>query len=227
MTGVEDALLLLAGRLPCKFNQTGTVDSSFAFLTTSAAITKIVELEADRDQHRYKDSHADRHEIVGSYGRILDPLREQWMNKKKEVAAEIQLDEVVTNIDLLNDIKHGGLVVEEEIARFREMEKDGEAVVKLAVVPSRSISGLDIPQVSEDSVASNQAGPSFKSPLEEIELVFNANDGRGAEQQSRLGFTDRGVGGRNGSSSSLGPCRRRGLSHFYHLRSQRRRSRRS
>lgn len=68
---------------------------------------------------------------------------------------------MVTNIDLLNDIKDGGLVVEEEIARFREMEKDGEAVVKLAAVPSRSISGLDIPQVSEDSVASNQAGPSF------------------------------------------------------------------
>lgn len=51
--------------------------------------TKIAELEADRDQHRYKASHADRHEIMGSYGRILDPLREQWMNKKKEVAAEI------------------------------------------------------------------------------------------------------------------------------------------
>lgn len=40
------------------------------------------------------------------------------------------------------------------------MEKDFEAAVELAVVPDWSFSGLGLPQVSEDLVDVNRAGPS-------------------------------------------------------------------
>ena len=74
------------------------------------------------------------------------------MNKKKEVSTEIQLQEVVANIDLLNELKDGGLTVDAELARLKEMEKDCEGLVTLATVSDWSISKLDLPQVSKDSV---------------------------------------------------------------------------
>jgi len=43
------------------------------------------------------------------------------MSKKKEVSAEIQLQEVITNIDLLNELKDEGLTVDAELARLKEM----------------------------------------------------------------------------------------------------------
>ncbi|KAF8100736.1 hypothetical protein N665_0218s0074 [Sinapis alba] len=72
--------------------------------------------------------------------------------KKKEVNAEIQLHEVVVNIDLLGEIKDGGLNVEEELCRLKEMEKDCKAVVELAAILNWSFYDLDIPQILEDSV---------------------------------------------------------------------------
>ncbi|KAF3484762.1 hypothetical protein F2Q69_00052769 [Brassica cretica] len=80
------------------------------------------------------------------------------MNKKKEVSTEIQLQEVVANIDLLNELKDGGLTVDSELARLKEMEKDCEVLVTLTAISDWSISELDLPQVSEDSV--DQAGGS-------------------------------------------------------------------
>ena len=80
------------------------------------------------------------------------------MNKKKEVSTEIQLQEVVANIDLLNELKDGGLTVDSELARLKEMEKDCEVLVTLAAISDWLISELDLPQVFEDSV--DQAGGS-------------------------------------------------------------------
>ena len=59
---------------------------------------------------------------------------------------------MVTNIDLLNELNDGGLTVDAELARLKEMEKDCEGLVTLAAVSDWSISGLDLPQVSEDLV---------------------------------------------------------------------------
>ena len=67
------------------------------------------------------------------------------MNKKKDVSAEIQLQEVVSNIDLLNELKDGGLNVDAELTRLKEMENDCEGLVALAAVSDWSISGLDLP----------------------------------------------------------------------------------
>lgn len=51
------------------------------------------------------------------------------------MSAEIQLHGVVANLDLLNEIKDKGLVVEDEIAPLKEMEKDCEAIASLVTVP--------------------------------------------------------------------------------------------
>ena len=66
--------------------------------------------------------------------------------------AEIQLHEVIANIDLLNELKDGGLTVDAELARLKEMEGDCEDLVASVTMPDWSISELDLPQVSDDSV---------------------------------------------------------------------------
>ena len=50
-------------------------------------------------------------------------MEKRWVDKKKEVSAEIQLHEMVANLDLLSEIKEDGLVVKDEIVRLKEMEK--------------------------------------------------------------------------------------------------------
>ncbi|KAF2539531.1 hypothetical protein F2Q68_00019944 [Brassica cretica] len=78
-------------------------------------------------------------------------FEDKWTSKKKEVSAEIQLQEVVANIDLLNELKNGGLTVDAELARLKEMEGDCEDLVASTTVSDWSISELDLPQVSDDS----------------------------------------------------------------------------
>ena len=85
-------------------------------------------------------------------------MKDRWASKKKEVSAEIRLQEVTANIDLLNELKDGGLTVDVELARLKEMEGDCEGLVALPAVPDWSISELDLPQVSDDST--NQVGGS-------------------------------------------------------------------
>ncbi|XP_013745210.1 kinesin-like protein KIN-12E [Brassica napus] len=73
------------------------------------------------------------------------------MSEKKRVSAEIQLHEVIANIDLLNELKDGDLTVDAELARLKEMKGDCEDLVA-AAMSDWSISELDHPQVSDDSV---------------------------------------------------------------------------
>ncbi|KAF3528906.1 hypothetical protein DY000_02039982 [Brassica cretica] len=113
---------------------------------------KIVALEVERDRDIRRASRIARRDVAGRYQEILESLKEKWMNKKKEVSTEIQLQEVVANIDLLNELKDGGLTVDAELARLKEMERDCEGLVTLATVSDWSISKLDLPQVSKDSV---------------------------------------------------------------------------
>lgn len=71
--------------------------------------TKIADLEADRDRDIRRSSCIVRREVVDSYWEIPIYLEKRWANKRKEVAAKIQLHEVIANIDLLNEIKDGGV----------------------------------------------------------------------------------------------------------------------
>ncbi|KAG2297635.1 hypothetical protein Bca52824_044304 [Brassica carinata] len=84
---------------------------------------------------------------VLEYREVLESLKGRWASKKKEVSAEICLQEVAANIDLLNEHKDGGLTVDAELARLKEIEGDCEGLVALAAVPDWSISELDLPQV--------------------------------------------------------------------------------
>ncbi|XP_048622644.1 uncharacterized protein LOC125591820 [Brassica napus] len=61
--------------------------------------------------------------------------RGRWASKKKEVSAEIWLQEVTANIDLLNELRDGGLTVDAELARLKGIEGDCEDLVALAAVP--------------------------------------------------------------------------------------------
>ncbi|KAF2608291.1 hypothetical protein F2Q68_00042967 [Brassica cretica] len=67
------------------------------------------------------------------------------------VPSQPGLVEVTANIDLLNELKDGGLTVDAELARLKEMERDCKDLVASATVPDWSIPELDFPQISEDS----------------------------------------------------------------------------
>ena len=113
---------------------------------------RIVALEVERDRDIRRASPIARGDIAAKYREVLEFLNDRWASKKKEVSAEIRLQEVTANIDLLNELKDGGLTVDAELARLKGMEGDCEDLVALAAVPDWSISELDLPQVSDDSV---------------------------------------------------------------------------
>ena len=61
-----------------------------------------MELENDCDRDIRRGSRAARREIANNFREVLTYLEEKWIDKKKEVSAEIQLHEVVANLDLLH-----------------------------------------------------------------------------------------------------------------------------
>ena len=119
---------------------------------------RIAALEVERDRDVRRASRIARRDIAGKYREVLESLKGRKASKKKEVSAEIRLQEVTANIDLLDELKDGGLTVDAELARLLEMEGDCEGLVALAALPDWSISELDLPQVSDDST--NQVGGS-------------------------------------------------------------------
>ncbi|KAF3550812.1 hypothetical protein DY000_02007512 [Brassica cretica] len=111
-----------------------------AFETEVATLrTKVVELEADRDRDIRRGSRAARREIANGFREVLTSLEKRWVDKKKEVSTEIHLHEWLPT---------------------SEMEKDCEAVASLASVLDWSVAGLDLPQVSEDSIVDDEAASS-------------------------------------------------------------------
>ncbi|KAF3587952.1 hypothetical protein F2Q69_00028860 [Brassica cretica] len=121
----------------------------------AAVRAKVAELEKIRDRDICRGSRAARREVANGFLEVLASLEKRWVDKKKEVSAEIQLHKLVANLDLLNEIKNEGLVVDEEIVRLEEMEKDCEVTASWAAVPDWSVADLDLPQISEDSVVND------------------------------------------------------------------------
>ncbi|KAF3557394.1 hypothetical protein F2Q69_00013781 [Brassica cretica] len=113
---------------------------------------RIAALEVERDRDIRRASHIARRDTATKYREVLESLNDRWASKKKEVSAEIWIQEVTANIDLLNELKDGGLTVDAELARLKGMEGDCEDLVALTAVPDWSISQLDLPRVSDDSV---------------------------------------------------------------------------
>ncbi|XP_048613418.1 uncharacterized protein At3g60930, chloroplastic-like [Brassica napus] len=119
---------------------------------TVAHKARITALEVERDQDIRRASRVARRNIANRYREILESLKDKWTSKKNGVSAEIQLHEVIANIDLLNELKDGGLTVDAELACLKDMEGYCEDLVASATVSDWSISELDLPQVSDDSV---------------------------------------------------------------------------
>ncbi|XP_048605659.1 uncharacterized protein At3g60930, chloroplastic-like [Brassica napus] len=117
-------------------------------LTTQvvAQKAKVTALEVERDRDIRRASRIARRDIEQQCREVLESLKDKGSSKKKEVSAEIQLQEVTANIDLLDQLKNGGLTVDTELARLKEMEGDCEDLVASAAVPDWSISELDLPQ---------------------------------------------------------------------------------
>ncbi|KAF2567819.1 hypothetical protein F2Q68_00025057 [Brassica cretica] len=131
---------------------------------------RIAALEVERDRDIRRASRIARRAIAAKYREVLESLKGRWATKKKELSVEIRLQEVTANIDLLNELKDGGLTVDAELARLKGMEGDCEDFVALAAVPDWSISELDLPQVLDDSV--DQVGGSSVSD----DFVSNVSD---------------------------------------------------
>ncbi|KAF3569911.1 hypothetical protein F2Q69_00058618 [Brassica cretica] len=87
-------------------------------------------LTVDAELARLKGMEGDCEDLVA-----LAAVPDWWASKKKEVSAEIWLQEVTANIDLLNELRDGGLTVDAELARLKGMEGDCEDLVALAAVP--------------------------------------------------------------------------------------------
>lgn len=88
---------------------------------------------------------------------VLRSLEERWNNKEREVAARIQLQEVVANIDLLTEIEEGNFDVDRELVRLKRLEKDFRDVVDSSPSLDWTVAYLDLPQVSDDT---NHGDPS-------------------------------------------------------------------
>ncbi|KAG5415271.1 hypothetical protein IGI04_002838 [Brassica rapa subsp. trilocularis] len=148
----KDDLVSLAHRtrsMGCR-PRARVLTSRFSHFTVMEALNEFSVMMEDH-------VHALRNKSEVEKGKV-----EKWVDKKKEVSADIQLHEVVANLDLLNEIKDEGLVVEDEIVCLKEMEKDCEAASSLAAVPDWSVAGLDLPQVSEDSINNEAASSSTR-----------------------------------------------------------------
>ena len=126
-------------------------------IEVAALRTKVAELETGHDRDIRRGSRAARRKVADGFREVIASLKKRWLEKKKEVSAGIQLHELVANLYLLNEIKNEGLVVDEEIDHHKEMEKDFEAIAGLAAVPDWSVAGLNLPQVSEDSIINDTA----------------------------------------------------------------------
>lgn len=143
------------------------------FETEVAALrSTVVELEANRDRDIHRGSCAARREIANGFQEVLSSLEKRWVEKKKEVSAEIQLHQVVANLDLLDEIKDERLVVDDEIVRLKEIKKDCQAVASLAAIPDWLVAGLDLLQVCEDSAADDQAATSSADEEASSQVVF-------------------------------------------------------
>ncbi|XP_013679949.1 uncharacterized protein LOC125595424 [Brassica napus] len=88
-------------------------------MVAQKARIEVLEVERDRDIRRA--SRVARHDIATRYQEILESLKDKWSIKNNEVSAEIRLQEVAANIDLLNELKDEGLSVDAELARLKDL----------------------------------------------------------------------------------------------------------
>ncbi|KAF2606564.1 hypothetical protein F2Q68_00044975 [Brassica cretica] len=86
------------------------------------------------------------------YDGVLAVVKNKLEQKKKETAAEIRLQEARARIEALTEYNEGGFELEAELERFKDLEVSLEVDYGLASVSAPSLSRLDLPEISGDSV---------------------------------------------------------------------------
>ncbi|XP_048615736.1 uncharacterized protein LOC125588441 [Brassica napus] len=96
-----------------------------------------------------KEKH--RREIEGR-DRVLAVVKNKLEQKKKEMAAEIRLQEARARIEALIEYNEGGFDLEAELEHLKDLEVSLEVDYCLPSVLDPSLSCLDLPEISGDSV---------------------------------------------------------------------------
>ncbi|KAH0899586.1 hypothetical protein HID58_049154 [Brassica napus] len=105
-----------------------------------------------RDRRARKDRHLARLSLAQEYDVVLAVVKNKLEQKKKETAAEIRLQEARARIEALTEYNEGGFEIEAELEHLKDLEVSLEVDYGLASVSDPSLSRLDLPEISGDSV---------------------------------------------------------------------------
>ena len=105
-----------------------------------------------RDAVARKEHNLARRSLTREYDAVLAAVKDKLQKKKEESAAEIRLQEVRARIEALTEYSVGGFELEEELGRLRDREISLDLDYSLASVSDPSLSLLELPEVSGDSV---------------------------------------------------------------------------
>ncbi|KAF3492820.1 hypothetical protein DY000_02053574 [Brassica cretica] len=90
--------------------------------------------------------------LAREYNAVLAVVKDKLQKKKKETAAETRLQEVRARIETLTEYIEGGFELEEELEHLRGHEISLDLDYGLASVSDPSLSRLELPDISGDSV---------------------------------------------------------------------------
>ncbi|KAL0864454.1 hypothetical protein Bca101_043572 [Brassica carinata] len=88
--------------------------------------------------------------LAVSYLDVLVSLKDKWERKKVAADCEIRLREVMSNIDLLNDIMNNNLLASSQLNRLEVKGTGLSAELDATMVSDFLVGRLDVLQASED-----------------------------------------------------------------------------
>ncbi|KAF2616759.1 hypothetical protein F2Q68_00039914 [Brassica cretica] len=120
------------------------------------------DLDSMKEKHRReikscdaaarKERNLARRSLAREYDAVLAVVKDKLQKKKEDSAAEIRLQEVRARIEAVTEYSEGGFELEEELGRLRDREISLDLDYGLASVSDPSLSRLELPEVSGDSV---------------------------------------------------------------------------
>ncbi|KAF3527275.1 hypothetical protein DY000_02037505 [Brassica cretica] len=111
-----------------------------------------VEIEGLKGNIGGRLSSLARPSLAQEYDAVLAVVKDKLRKKKEETAAEIYLQEVRARIEALTEYSEGGFELEEELVHLKDREISLNLDYGVASVSDPSLSRLDLPEVSGDSV---------------------------------------------------------------------------
>lgn len=90
-------------------------------------------------------------------------IREKLVKKEEEIQAEIRLQELIANIQLLEDLSKRKSSIDGDMAALTRCHPEIEQALMDAIVPDFSIDDLALSLIPEDFVAAGPESPSIRS----------------------------------------------------------------